>query len=320
MSTPPATDSSAESIESRALSTGKWGNLFMAFAGIAAAYLSHSDALLVDGLYSGVNFISAIVATKVAAAISRPADRLYPFGYDAYEALYVNFRSLILLGITSFAVLSAIIKIITYATGGEVPALVMGPIIIYVITMVAICLTLAVWYHHHWKRTNRSSDILKTEVQAAIVDAVISGGAGLGIVSVSLLRDTSLSFIVPVADSIVVLIMCAFIVRQPADMFRKALLEAAGVSADAEHVQQAHVCSQEVVRELPYSILETSAVKIGRKFNIVVYIKPEYSVSPDEVDTIREQLDLAHKQEFGQSATEVVITKQPPYEPSADNE
>ena len=291
----------------------------MAFAGIAAAYLSHSDALLVDGLYSGVNFISAIVATKVAAAISRPADRLYPFGYDAYEALYVNFRSLILLGITSFAVISAIIKIITYATGGEVPALVMGPIIIYVVAMVAICLTLAAWYHHNWRRTGSTSDILKTEVQAAIVDAVISGGAGLGIVSVSLLKGSPLGFIVPVADSIVVLIMCAFIVRQPAGMFRKALQEVAGGSADTEQVQKAHACSQEVVEALPYSILETAVVKIGRKFNIVVYIKSDNPITPDEVDTLREQLDTAHKQALGQSVTEIVITKRSPYEPSAIN-
>ena len=38
----------------------------MGIAGVTAAKLSNSDALLVDGLYSGVNFISAIIAGKVA--------------------------------------------------------------------------------------------------------------------------------------------------------------------------------------------------------------------------------------------------------------
>lgn len=80
-------DETAAAIERQSLQLGKWGNLLMAGAGVAAAYLSHSDALLVDGLYSGLNFVSAIVAANVAASVAKPADRRYPFGYGAYEAL-----------------------------------------------------------------------------------------------------------------------------------------------------------------------------------------------------------------------------------------
>jgi len=149
-------------IESQSLDIGKWGNLLMAVAGVVAAYLSHSDALLVDGLYSGVNFVSAIVAAWISITVARPADRGYPFGYDAYEALYVTFRSLVLLGIMAFAVFSALGKIYTYATGGAVLELVFGPILVYAVTMVAICLALTAWHHHNWRRSRRRSEILKT--------------------------------------------------------------------------------------------------------------------------------------------------------------
>lgn len=57
-------------IERRSLEGGKWANLFMAVAGVAASLVSRSDALLVDGLYSGVNFASAVVAAKVGAAVT----------------------------------------------------------------------------------------------------------------------------------------------------------------------------------------------------------------------------------------------------------
>ena len=53
--------------EQRSLTTGMWANLLMGVAGIVAAQLSNSDALLVDGLYSAVNFVSAIIAGRVAA-------------------------------------------------------------------------------------------------------------------------------------------------------------------------------------------------------------------------------------------------------------
>lgn len=130
--------SSNQTIEHQSLAVGKWGNLIMAVTGVVAAYLSHSEALLVDGLYSGVNFVSSIVAARISVAVARPADRRYPFGYDAQEALYVTFRSLVLLGILVFAVAGAIGKIITYATGGDVPELVFGPIIVYAVVMVVI--------------------------------------------------------------------------------------------------------------------------------------------------------------------------------------
>lgn len=73
-------------VESRFLAVGKWANLFMAGAGVTAAYLSRSDALLVDGLYSGVNFLSAIVAAKVGAAVTRPP----PDGGDRHRAAPVR--------------------------------------------------------------------------------------------------------------------------------------------------------------------------------------------------------------------------------------
>ena len=40
----------------------------MAVAGVVASFLSNSDALLVDGLYSGVNFVSAIIAAGILPA------------------------------------------------------------------------------------------------------------------------------------------------------------------------------------------------------------------------------------------------------------
>ena len=84
-------------IERNSLEVGKWGNLLMAVVGVAAAYMSRSDALLVDGLYSGVNFFSAMIAAWVGASVLQPADRRYPYGYAAYEALYVKFRAMVLL-------------------------------------------------------------------------------------------------------------------------------------------------------------------------------------------------------------------------------
>ena len=43
--------------------------------GVGAAMLSNSDALMVDGLYSTVNFVSAIIAGRIALSVVKGADR-----------------------------------------------------------------------------------------------------------------------------------------------------------------------------------------------------------------------------------------------------
>jgi predicted Co/Zn/Cd cation transporter (cation efflux family) len=307
-------DTSNETIERRSLTLGKWGNLLMAVSGVAAAFLSRSDALLVDGLYSGVNFLSAIVAARITLAVARPADRRYPFGYDAFEALYVKYRSMVLIGIMAFAVFGALGKIVTYATGGDVPELVFGPILVYSVVMVALCLGLAMWHHHNWKQSGRQSEILCTESRAAVVDAVISAGAGGGLLSAALLRGTVLGFLVPVADAIVVLVMCAFIGRQPIQMFLGSLREVAGAAADPPTVTKVRRCLEESLRDRPFALLEVAVTKIGRAHFVVTYVKPDVPVDGKTADAVWEHLDSALRRSLGQVRSEIIVAGSSPYE------
>jgi predicted Co/Zn/Cd cation transporter (cation efflux family) len=300
-------------LERKSLGIGKWGNLFMAVVGVAAAFLSHSDALLVDGLYSGVNFFSAIIAAWVSASVARPADRAYPFGYNAHEALYVTFRSLVLLGIIIFAVFGAIGKIITYARGGEVPELVFGPILVYAIVMVVICFSLAAWHLRNWHRNGRRSDILKTESRAAMVDGIISGGAGGGLLAAGLLRGTQLGFIVPVADAVIVLVLCAFIIRQPVGMFLDSLGEVAGRSADRGTVELVGKGLRALLEERPFTLLEVLVTKLGRIHFVVSYVRPEGPVEGQAVDRLWGEQEACLHALLDQVKSEIVITDQPPF-------
>ena len=74
-------------IEQRSLAIAKWANLFMGAAGITAAIGSHASALMLDGLSSGVNFVAAILAARVAASIEQKPNALRPFGYEIDEAM-----------------------------------------------------------------------------------------------------------------------------------------------------------------------------------------------------------------------------------------
>lgn len=303
-----------EAIEARSLHVGKWGNLVMAVAGVVASILSNSDALLVDGLYSGVNFISAILAAKIAATVAQPPDRRYPFGYDAHEALYVAFRSLVLLGITAFAVISAVGKIVAYVSGKEVPELQFGPILVYAAAMVAICLALAAWHRFNWRRSGERSEILNTESRAAVIDGVISGGVGGGFLASMLLGGTPLDFIVPVSDSIIVIAVCVVIVGQPAKMFLRALRQVAGASSGQATIEKVRERLREILQDQPFELLEVTVTKVGRSYFVVSYVKPDAAVDGQAADNLWQRLHGGIQDVLGQAKTELVIAARPPYD------
>lgn len=305
-------------IETRALAIGRWANLFMALAGVTAAVLSRSDALLVDGLYSGVNFVAALIAVRVARAVRRPADHRYPFGYDAEESLYVSFRSLVLIGVLVFALFVAGEKIVVYLGGGEVPALILGPIMIYTVLMVAICGALAWQFHSAWLRSERCSELLRTEKRAALVDGVLSAGAGAALLLSPLLVGTAAEVLVPIADALIVLVLQLVLLPQPLAMLRAALREVAGAAADAESVSSARRHADEVLHGRPFRLLDIAVAKVGRRY-FVVYVQPLHAVTGETLDQLREALSMAYTRSGVPVRCEVVATASAPFLPRQES-
>jgi predicted Co/Zn/Cd cation transporter (cation efflux family) len=308
-------------IETRALAVGQWSSLFMAAAGVTAAILSRSDALLVDGLYSGVNFFSALLAARIARTVRRPADQRYPFGYDAYESLYVTFRALVLIGILVFALVGSSEKIFVYLSGDEVPSLVLGPILVYTVAMVAVCLGLAWQYHRAWRRTGRRSDLLRTETRAALVDGALSAGAGGALLLTPLLVGTPAEVLIPIADALIVLVLELLMLPQPLGMLRAALREIAGASASPEAVKLGRGLAAEVLDRQPFRLLDLAVTKFGRTHFVVLYVEPLMPVEGATLDLLREALADAFARAGKPVRCEVVATASPPFrllEPTLD--
>lgn len=304
----------AVTIETRALAVGQWASLFMAVAGVTAALLSRSDALLVDGLYSGVNFVAALIAARVARAVRRPADHRYPFGYEAYESLYVSFRSLVLIGILVFALFSSGEKIVVYLAGGEVPALIMGPILVYTVTMVTICAALAWQFHRAWRRSQRRSELLRTEMRAAVVDGALSAGAGAALLLTPLLIATPAEVLLPIADALIVLVLQLIMLPQPLAMLRAALRETAGAAAAPESVRIAHHVANEALHGRPFTFLDMAVTKLGRTHFVVLYVRPENAVLGETLDQLRQALLSAYTRSGALVRCEVVATADPPFQ------
>ena len=65
-------------MEERAIKLTVWGSLGMAALGLVFAALTGSDAILLDGAYSLINFAVALVSLYVSRLVQRPDDDSFP--------------------------------------------------------------------------------------------------------------------------------------------------------------------------------------------------------------------------------------------------
>ena len=307
-------------IEKRSLRSARWANLFMGAAGITAALASNASALMLDGLFSGVNFVAAVVAAKVVQSVSRKPDVLRPFGYEIDEAVYVMFRSLVLTGIIIVAALNAGNKIFVYVTGGDLAPVNLSWVVGYMVLMIAICFSLAAWHHRNWLATGRQSELLKTERTGAVIDGILSAAAGAAFLLIALLKHTPLDFLVPISDAIVVLGLAAYMIWQPLGMFGRALKEVVGEAADEETQQKLRGSLEGGLNAEEFSLLDSAATRLGRSLFAVAYIEPHQPVDALRMDEIREQLLQRCRGEFGHTPLrmEFIFTARRPFNPAAD--
>ena len=301
-------------IERRSLKIGVYASALMAVAGVCVHLISGSYALLLDGLYSAVMVGSGLVAARISRNVVRPPDRAYPYGYDGQEALYVLFRSLLLMGVLSFAAISALSTIIDYAYGELISSVRLGPVAWYSIAMVATCWGLAWRHHHDWCRTGRHSQILRTEAKAARLDGLISGMTGLALLGAPLLNGTVLSALIPVTDSLLVLVVSLLVLREPLQGFLTALGQAAGASAETDLIRSTRLALEDLLAGLSCWLLDLTVYQVGRTAFVVVYLNPSRPMDGGAIDLIRDRI-----QERCQSLlacpvrTEVILTATPPF-------
>ena len=296
-------------LEQRSLRIGKWGNLFMGLAGVLAAWLSYSQALLVDGLFSLVGFTAAIFASRVAETTRRNPDIYRPLGYAAEESIYTTFRALSLLGLLIFAFGSAMLNIIEYANGGTINDLRYGPIIIYFVVICIVCFGLAAMHHAAWKSTDRQSDVLRLESQAAFFDGIMTVAAGVGLSVMPFLEGGPFAWIAPIGDSLIVLLLCGVVVGRYLSDFMNGLGELAGVSVDQEKVTAAQQAVQPVFDEIGGRLVDLSIVRIGRWFQAQMYFAPAEPIAAADVDDATRECDGILSDVLGQTTSVILISE-----------
>ena len=306
--------------EARALEIGTLGNVIGAISALFFYLSSGSDALMLDGLYTAVMAGASVIAGRVSLAAQQPRSRAYPFGASGQEPLYVLFRTLVLLGILAFAIVSAAGKVLSHLQGSAVPVLRLAGLGWYFSAMVLLNLGLWVVFSNAWVRCGRNNAMLRGMASSARFDALISAGTGVALLGAPLLQGTLLAPVVPIADALLVLVLSLLILPEPLGIFRAAVAEAAGSSQSIPAATQGRCCQAITpsLRQADCQLLELAMIRLGRTVTAVAYVEPAVAMTAKTIDALRMQVEqelIATLQ--SPVFCEVIITAHHPYTASA---
>ncbi|CYV51967.1 Co/Zn/Cd cation transporter [Streptococcus suis] len=167
-------------IERKSLTVSSVMNGLYGLAGIAVYIMTDLNALLLDGAFSLIAFISSLVAVYISKNSHRKTET-FPQGLYFLEPLYAIMKSLATLLLLVFAVLETSATAFAYFVHGIGHQMTTGPVLPYTITMFFVCMGLYLYNRHMSTKVNHLSTIILAEAKGNLVDGLISGAIGIAI-------------------------------------------------------------------------------------------------------------------------------------------
>ncbi|AQT81254.1 hypothetical protein B1R94_21350 [Mycolicibacterium litorale] len=297
----------------------------LAVLGFAIYAITRVSATQLDGVISLINAAAAFIAARLAVTAAKPADVESPYGRLALENLYALFRSLMILGVVIVGVVTNSIKVIDYLITRQGSEPEFGLAAVYTAACVLICFGLK-WNHERNNRSvNGASALLRVEATAAKMEALISGGICASLVFVAVLPEgtflTSPTFdIKDIADSIIVLILCALLVGEPIRQIRLEFGRLSGRRADPDldaAVRAAiEAVAEEHAHELDHELTLVDALAISRGKATEVDLRVAYTgtMTVDEQDELRARTFAELRDRIGPLRLTLVFSRLPIHE------
>ena len=210
-------------IENRALLITVIVNAIITGAGIWMYVLTGLQIMFLDGFFSLIALSSTISAVLISK-ISKNKTRHYPNGLYFLEPLYAVLKAVLMIALMISAVITSFKVAIDYFAKGIGEIMNTSPLPVYSVVMTVLCLGLGFFNLTQYKRTNKTSTILRAESQTNFIDGLQSAGIGVAIVALHFIPlESPLSFLHYTGDFFIALIIsfCAFFVNKTVDYARK---------------------------------------------------------------------------------------------------
>ncbi len=297
----------APDLELRGLKLSVAGAMGMAALGIGFFFLTNSEAVLLDGIFSLVGFAVALITTRVAALVRKPDDEHFHFGYAIYEPMLNLTKGLLIAVISVFAAASAIDTL--FEGGREIEG---GLIIAYALTACAGCLAIAGCERRIARHTG--SPLAKVDSANWLIDGLISGTVALAFVIVVFIEKGSLSHLAPYADPAVVLLLVLLSLPVPIAIIRSNWGQVLGRAPDSALQAEVHREISGALEGVEGIEARLRMLETGRSFYLQAYLilgEKATVGTVEECDELRDRIYQAVWDGTPDVGVDVIFTRDP---------
>lgn len=289
-------------------------SLVVGSAAVTAASITHSKAILLDGLFNLVYFLVALATVRISALAAQPDDRKFPFGYGYFESLVNAGKGLLILGVALFALVDAVLALL--AGGREIVA---GPAIVYALFATLAC-SFTAWTLHGARR-RLDTPLVRADHENWLINALISGSVLLTFCAIPVARWLEWHGIVPYVDSVLVIAVVLFCLGLPIRMARGAILELLNRAPPRGLRRPVRAAIDAALADLPVRQVQVRMVRPGRQLYVMTHVvlPPDYPLAGlGELDAVRERLRRAVSAVYPNLVTDTVFTADPKWAEPCD--
>ena len=275
--------------EARALRLSVWMSLVMAALGIGFGLVTESNAIMLDGFFSLIGFVMALVTIRVARLVVQPADEHFHFGYAQFEPFLNAMKGLLMLGVAGFAFAGAVDAVIH--GGHDVKP---GLATLYAILALTGCLAVGAAQRKAAARTG--SPLLAVDSKNWLIDGFLSGVVLLVFVAAVILDGTRWAFVVPYMDPGLVILLVLGIVFIPLRIVRDNMREILAFAPDSVTQTDVRNRVEGALAGVPVESSQVRMMKIGRFLYVLnqIVVSPEFRPGGvEELDRVRERIAAA---------------------------
>lgn len=295
----------ANQIERRALRLTLWGNGAIALLGIVFAIKTRSEAIFLDGLFSGIHLAISLLSLYIARLIQRPSDQDYPFGYAMFEPFLNMGKGLAIVLVALFALFSAVMALMS---GGR--AIEAGVALWYALMASAGCLVMAIMQRRFAQQSG--SPILELDFKNWLIDGVISGAVALAFGLILMLQQTAWVGLIPYADPALVLLLVLAVLPLPLQTVVNNGLQMMGKAPDDGQRERVEEIVATALGSVPHESYHVRQNNMGRLLYVQVYLcvslVQEENYQAGEVDRVRSLIYEPLNTQFPFLAMDLVVT------------
>ena len=251
--------------EKSAMSVSLYGNLLFVVIELIMAIVTSSQAVLLDAVYDGVEFVMLLPSLFLIPFLYRPSSEQHPFGYTHIETLFIVIKGITMTAVT-FGLIFNNINLMIH--GGHIISF---NTVAY-FELFACVLGIIVTVYLYIKNKTMQSPLINMEMQGWRMDSVVSFGMACAFLLPMFIPFAWFQKFVPYLDQIITVVLSLIMIPAPIHTIITGFRDLMLIPPEEETIEDIKATVEPIIGIYGHKNLYYDIVRTGRKLWVSVYI------------------------------------------------